>query len=104
MDGETVREKMCEDYVAAGKDLKAFDSFYHQNVREATNSYVSAALMAGKRVEAFVPDSRGRIPKEPVQLTKTGYEPSPLKKVTLNAWQRHFAKRGFYREKVAQAV
>ena len=103
VDGETVREKMCEDYVAAGKDLKAFDSFYHQNVREATNSYVSAALMAGKRVEAFVPDSQGRIPEEPTQITRAGYEPTPLHKATLNAWQRHFAKYGYCQEKAARA-
>ena len=103
VDGKTIREKMCEDYVAAGKNLREFDAFYKQNVREATSSYVSAALMAGKRVEAFVPDSQGRIPDEPTQITKAGYEPSPLKKVTLNAWQRHFAKYGYYKEKVAQA-
>ena len=103
VDGETVREKMCEDYVAAGKDLKAFDSFYHQNVREATDSYVSAALMAGKRVEAFVPDSQGRIPEEPTQITRAGYEPTPLHKATLNAWQRHFAKYGYCQEKAARA-
>ena len=103
VDGKTIREKMCEDYVAAGKDLKGFAQFYHQHVREATNRYVSAALMAGKRVETFVPDNQGRIPDEPTQIIKTGYEPSPLKKVTLNAWQRHFAKYGFYKEKAARA-
>lgn len=103
VDGKTVREKMYEDYVAAGKDPDGFPRFYQDNVKDATNSYVSAALMAGKRVEAFVPDSRGRIPDEPTQITKAGYEPSPLKKVTLNAWQRHFAKYGYYKEKVARA-
>ena len=103
VDGKTIREKMCEDYVAAGKNLREFDAFYKRNVREAASSYVSAALMAGKRVEAFVPDSQGRIPDEPTQITKAGYEPSPLKKVTLNAWQRHFARYGFYKEKAARA-
>ena len=106
VDGKTVREIMFQQYQAA--DMKEtypnFRQFYESNFKQMTNELVAAGLMAGKRVEAFVPDSRGRIPKEPVQLTKTGYEPSPLKKVTLNAWQRHFAKRGFYREKVAQAV
>ncbi|GFI64929.1 hypothetical protein IMSAG185_00522 [Lachnospiraceae bacterium] len=46
----------------------------------------------------------GKIPKEPVQITKTGYKPSPVKKVTLNAWERHFSKHGFYQEKAAKAV
>ena len=103
VDGKTVREKMYEDYVASGENPLTFPRFYQENVKEAANSYVSAALMAGKRVEAFVPDSQGRIPDEPTQITKAGYEPSPLKKVTLNAWQRHFAKYGYYKEKVARA-
>ena len=106
VDGKTIREIMFQQYQAA--DLKEtyphFNQFYESNFRQMANELVAAGLMAGKRVEAFVPDSRGRIPKEPVQITKTGYEPSPLKKVTLNAWQRHFAKRGFYREKAAQAA
>ena len=103
VDGKTIREKMFEDYVAAGKNPSTFPNFYQDNVKEAANSYVSAALMAGKRVEAFVPDSQGCVPQEPTQITKAGYEPSPLKKVTLNAWQRHFAKYGYYKEKVARA-
>ena len=106
VDGKTIREIMFQQYQAA--DLKEtypnFRHFYESNFKQMSSELVAAGLMAGKRVEAFVPDSRGRIPKEPVQITKTGYEPSPLKKVTLNAWQRHFAKRGFYREKAAQAA
>ncbi len=61
-------------------------------------------MMAGKRVEVFVPDKDGKIPAQPTQLTKTGYEPSPLKKVTLNRWERHFAKHGFYKEKANKAA
>lgn len=106
VDGKTIREIMFQQYQAA--DMKetypTFRQFYNSNFKQMANDLVAAGLMAGKRVEAFVPDSRGRIPEEPVQITKTGYEPSPLKKVTLNAWQRHFAKRGFYREKAAQAA
>jgi acetyl esterase/lipase len=60
--------------------------------------------MAGKRVEAFVPDKEGRIPKEPIGITKSGYEPSPLEKVTLNAWERHFARYGHFEKKAAKAV
>lgn len=79
-------------------------SWLEANRVKMTNDIVSAGLMAGKRVEAFVPDKNGKIPKEPVQFTKAGYEPSPLKKVTLNAWERHFAKHGYYREKAAKAA
>lgn len=106
VDGKTIREIMFQQYQAADmkENYPSFNQFYQSNVRQMANELVAAGLMAGKRVEAFIPDSRGRIPQEPVQITKTGYEPSPLKKVTLNAWERHFAKRGFYREKAARAV
>ena len=79
-------------------------SWIEENRARMTNDIVSAGLMAGKRVEAFIPDKSGKIPKEPVQITKLGYEPSPLKKVTMNAWERHFAKRGYYKEKAAKAA
>lgn len=101
VDGKTVRSMMMERYQG---DPKQFNTWYRNNVREMTNQLVSAGLMAGKRVETFVPDAQGRLPKEPTQITKSGYEPSPLKKVTLNAWERHFAKYGFYKEKAAKAA
>ncbi|MDE7353674.1 MAG: hypothetical protein K2O06_11595 [Acetatifactor sp.] len=103
VDGKTMREIMVERFREV-KDGGSFEQWYGNNVRQMTNDIVSAGLMAGKRVEAFVPDKTGRIPAEPAQVVKTGYEPSPLKKVTLNAWERHFAKRGFYKEKAAKAV
>lgn len=103
VDGKTVREIIAEGYQPRNPEDN-FDRYYADNVRQMTASIVSAGLMAGKRVEAFLPDSRGRIPQEPTQITKAGYEPSPLKKVTLNAWERHFAKHGFYKEKAAKAV
>lgn len=101
VDGRTVRSLMVEQYTG---EPNQFDKWYQENVREMTNQLVSAGLMAGKRVETFVPDAQGRLPKEPTQITKSGYEPSPLKKVTLNAWERHFAKHGFYKEKAAKAA
>ncbi len=103
VDGKTVREIMVERF-REEKGSGTFEQWYGENVRQMTNDIVSAGLMAGKRVEAFVPDKKGKIPAEPAQVVKTGYEPSPLKKVTLNAWERHFAKRGFYKEKAAKAV
>lgn len=102
IDGMTVREKMQEAYQLTLEPPEKFEEFYKQNVKEMTNRFVSAGLMAGKRVEAFVPDKYGRIPKEPAQITKTGYEPTPLKPERFNAWQRHFAKHGFYKKKVAR--
>ena len=101
VDGKTVRSLMVEQYTG---NPNQFDQWYQENVRDMTNQLVSAGLMAGKRVETLVPDAQGRLPKEPTQITKSGYEPSPLKKVTLNAWERHFAKYGFYKEKAAKAA
>lgn len=104
VDGQTVREKMVEDYLAENRDLNGFERYYAENIRQKSNEYVAAALMAGKRVETFVPDRYGHLPKEPTQLVKAGYEPTRIQKVTLNAWERFFAKRGFYKQKAAKAA
>lgn len=101
--GKTVREIMAERFRNV-QNGGSFEQWYGNNVRQMTSDIVSAGLMAGRRVETFVPDKHGRIPAQPSQMVKTGYEPSPLKKVTLNAWERHFAKHGFYKEKAAKAV
>lgn len=107
--GKTVREIMEETFQQGIKDGSIDaktdqNTWYKQNLNQMTGNIVSAGLMAGKRVEAFVPDKHGKIPKEPVGITKTGYEPSPLEKVTLNAWERHFARHGRYQAKAAKAV
>ena len=101
VDGKTVRSMMEESYRG---DPENFTDWYRENVREMTNRFVSSGLMSGKRVEALIPDAKGKFPKEPVQITKSGYEPSPLKKVTLNAWERYFAKHGHYKAKAAKAA
>jgi len=106
VDGKTIQEMMRErfDLMNPTASQGEYRKWYQENQKRMTNELVSAGLMAGKRVEAFIPDKSGRIPKEPTQITKKGYEPSPLKKVTLNAWERHFAKHGFYKEKSAKAA
>ena len=102
IDGKTVREKMLEDYTASGREAGEFEAFFQKNRVTATNEYVAAGLMAGKRVEAFIPDKSGHIPDEPTPITKAGYEPSPLKPEKFNAWQRYFSRHGYYKEKVAR--
>lgn len=102
IDGKTVKEKMLEDYTRTQGDPDKFNEFYQKNLRQATSEYTAAALLAGKRVEAFLPDEKGRLPDEPTQIVRTGYEPSALKPEKFNMWQRHFAKRGYYKEKVAR--
>lgn len=109
VDGKTVRERMLEDYMAqnraADKRIGDFENEYKADpaLRYKVNEYVAAALMAGKRVEAFIPDADGRLPEQPTRLVKEGYTPSPLKKVTLSLWERFASKFGFYKEKVAEA-
>lgn len=103
VDGKTVRERMQEEYNLSGSP-EGFESWYRENLKQKSAEYVAAGLMAGKRVEAFVPDENGKLPQEPVQVTKEGYEPTPLKKVTLNAWERFMSRRGFYKEKTAAAA
>lgn len=102
IDGKTVKEKMFEEYTRSGGVINRFDDFYQKNLSQAANEYVAAGLMAGKRVEVFTPDEQGRIPAQPTQIVKTGYEPSPLKPERFNPWQRFFSKHGFYKEKVAR--
>lgn len=102
IDGKTVKEKMLEDYTRSQRDPDKFNEFYQKNLRQAASEYTAAALLAGKRVEAFMPDGKGRLPDQPTQIVRTGYEPSALKPEKFNLWQRHFAKRGYYKEKVAR--
>ena len=104
VDGKTVEEIMHEHFLASGDRREGYPAWYQRNCRQMTNDIVSAGLMADKRVEVFMPDEQGRLPKEPTQLTKTGYTPSPVKKVVLNLWEQHFAKHGFYKEKAAKAA
>ncbi len=105
MVSDIINEKFDEEWKNGRlKEGVSRSDWIEENRTRMTNDIVSAGLMAGKRVEAFIPDKSGKIPKEPVQITKLGYEPSPLKKVTMNAWERHFAKRGYYKEKAAKAA
>lgn len=105
MVSDIINEKFDEEWKNGRlKEGVSRSGWIEENRARMTNDIVSAGLMAGKRVEAFIPDKSGKIPKEPVQITKLGYEPSPLKKVTMNAWERHFAKRGYYKEKAAKAA
>lgn len=100
VDGRTVREIIQEDYRRDSAPNQDFETYYREHLMRRTGELVASALVAGKRVEAFLPDARGSIPKEPVQLVKTGYEPSPLQPEKFNAWHRFFSKFGYYKEKV----
>lgn len=102
VDGKTVSEHMQEIYNGL-KDKPKFDTWYADNLEKMSGKIVAAGLMSGKRVEAFIPGPDGKLPDQPTVLHRTGYEPSPLKPVTMNAWERFFSKFGFYKGKAAKA-
>ncbi len=83
-------------------DAKEKGQYAHMAEKEIVNQLVAGALMAGKRVETYLPDANGKFPQEPTQITKSGYEPTPVKQVVMNGWQRFFSKHGFYKELTAQ--
>ncbi len=96
VDGMTVREKMAAEGI---------ENPTARQIKEHTDTYVAAALMAGEAVEAYLPDKNGRLPQEPVRLTRSGYAPDPMKPVVLNAWERFWNKHGgFYRDKADKAA
>ena len=106
VDGMTVRERLYAAYLREREEDPSYlfhDYLRKNDPRKLTYDIVSAALMAEKRVEMFVPDQNDNIPETPVQLLKTGYT-APVERVTLNAWERFFSKWGFYKEKTAKAL
>lgn len=105
IDGRTPKEILLEQFLANPNRNPGmtFNRFYQENGHRLTNELVASALMTGKRVEAFIPDKNGKIPDQPTQITKSGYEPSELRPVTLNRWQKFWSKMGFYKEKVKAA-
>lgn len=101
VDGKPLSQVMKQRYLAEAQVMK-YEEWYKRNLETMSSEIVSAALLAGKRVEAFVTDAKGVISDEPISIVKTGYEPNPLKPVTMNAFQTFMSKHGFYKEKVAQ--
>lgn len=102
VDGMTVEERMAAEHKQLGES-QPYDQWYAQNVKQKTAEYVAAGLMAGKRVEAYIPKADGTLSTEPIRLGAQGYTPSPQKPKTLNAWQSFWSKFGFYKGKVTQA-
>ena len=103
IDGKTVRERIQERYTNSKGDPAQFNDYYKEHHKELTNGLVAAGLMADQRVEIFVP-KHGKISETSVPITRTGYEPSPLHPVALNAWQRFWSRFGFFKEKVKQVT
>ncbi len=102
--GKTVSQILAQRY-HDGKypGYDSYAEFMRQSGHQSVAELVSAALTAGKAVEAFIPDARGDIPDEPVRMTQHGFEPARFDPVTMNLWERFWSMFGFYREKTAQA-
>ncbi len=99
VNGKSVAERMAETYHGIQGEKPEYKDWYRDNLKDMTNELVGMALTSNGDVAAFMPDSKGRIPAEPVTIQRSGYEPSPLKPVTMNGWQRAWSKVGFYKEK-----
>lgn len=66
------------------------------------SAYVTSALMTGARVSVFQISPDGQINPAPIPVVKEGYEPTPMNKPHMNAWENFWSKRGFYKEKANQ--
>lgn len=100
IDGKTVREQMRDRYLETHEMINGFQTYYNSQFRTVTAELVSTALMAGKSVQAFIPDEKGMISEKPVTIQAAGYRPDPEEKITMNLWERIFSKCGFYKEKL----
>lgn len=101
IDGRTVRSMMEERYQGPKED---FPFWYKDNLSAMTGEFVSAALHQGRRVEALVPDSRGNLSGEPVQIAKEGAKPEPLRPVSFNRVQRFLGRLGFLKGREERAA
>ena len=104
IEGRTVREILKDQFTKShGPNARYTQEQYQAEYKQRCAELVFTGLSTGKRVEAFIPDATGRLPKEPVQITKSGYEPSPLTPVILNGFERFCSKMGMFKEKAAKA-
>lgn len=102
VDGMTVAERMKKEY-GKGNGLPPYEQWFAANSQKKSAQYVSAALMAGKRVEVYKPMADGTLSQAPISVTAKGYAPTPEKPTLLNAWEKFWNKFGFYKQKAAQA-
>ncbi len=99
VNGKSVAERMAETYQSIQGEKPEYKDWYKDNMKDMTNELVGMALSSNGSVAAFIPDSHGRIQSEPVPIQKTGYEPSPLKPVTMRGWHRAWNKVGLYKDR-----
>lgn len=81
IDGAPLRELLDREGIAGPSP---------RQLRELSAQRVSAALMAGRRVDLRLPGG-----EEPIPVSKTGYQPPAGWKAIRGAWERCCAKQGF---------
>lgn len=86
VDGMTVRQRM---------ELGEMDARDAKAIRNRSALLVSAALMAGRQVEAFLPGADGLFSSVPVPVVRSGYRPAPSHCITIGAWESFFSRCGF---------
>ncbi len=99
VDGKTVAERMQELYNVRGGEKAGYKSWYKENLTQMTNEIVGAALTAGKKVSALFVDEHGKVNSEPTPIVREGYEPTPLKPVSMRGWHRMWNRVGLYKER-----
>ena len=109
INGRTVKEILIEEYSKTHDPsdhsfTRLFKAFYSKEGKALVSQRVAAAVMAGEDVDVYVPDQKtGRIKDTPARMTKSGYEPDPIRRPKqMTRWQKFWSKLGFYKDKVAE--
>lgn len=109
VEGKSIDQMMKEDFIARNPNNFEIDKSYKtwkqenpEQLKGIVSSYLATALTTGHKVEAYIPDEKGNLPKEPTALQQTGYRPSMKSPVHMNRWESFWSKHGFYQEKLAR--
>ncbi|MBQ9687414.1 MAG: hypothetical protein IJV41_12850 [Oscillospiraceae bacterium] len=109
IDGRTVREMLIDEFAKThdpsdGRFSIDFENYYYKEGKAIVSQRVAAAVMAGRQVDVYVPDPKtGKTKDTPTRMTKSGYEPDPIKRpMQMTRWQKFWSKFGFYKAKVAE--
>lgn len=86
IDGMTVYERMQKAYKMLQNEPGEFDQWYQEQGKQMGNVIVSTALMAGKNVYAFVPNTDGNLPDNPIRLKGGGNFPDDSSEAFKNHW------------------
>lgn len=98
VDGKTLHERIQEQYLALQKNpsIKPFLDWYLENRDHMSAEIVMAALIAGKRVEAYLPNSDGTLSDKPIPIQNIDH---PINEAStpevLEVWANYCHELGF---------